>query len=271
MESIQNPSPEQLQSMERDLSFVPSQNANPQFLSREEIQKYNDVGYLMPFDGLSEDEVNTIRDYFNQILKKVIESGDSSYSISTAHLKYPLIYDLLSHEKILAPVKDLLGDDIIGWGAHFFCKMPNDGKRVPWHQDCVYWPLTPSRTLTVWLAIDDVDESNACMKFIPGSHLDGPREFKNIDDNDAVLSLETQDVDDHKSTANVCLKAGQFSIHNDLLLHGSEANQSEKRRCGLTIRYAAASVNAEFGWHQKGIVVSGVDRLNKWSNLPRPQ
>src|SRR5213078_3074180 len=64
----------------------------------------------------------------------------------------------------------LLGENVIGWGSHFFCKMPGDGKSVSWHQDASYWPLTPSKAVTVWLAIDDADVGNACMRFIPGSH-----------------------------------------------------------------------------------------------------
>jgi len=67
-------------------------------------------------------------------------------------------------------VCDLLGVDVIAWGSHFFCKMPGDGKMVSWHQDASYWPMTPSRAITVWLAIDDADRGNACMKFIPGTH-----------------------------------------------------------------------------------------------------
>jgi len=43
------------------------------------------------------------------------------------------------------------------------------------------------------------------------------------------------------------LKAGEISIHSDLLLHGSEPNQSKRRRCGLTLRYCLTSVRAELG------------------------
>ena len=48
--------------------------------------------------------------------------------------------------------------------------MPGDGKTVSWHQDASYWPLTPSKSVTLWLAIDDADTENAAMRVIPGSH-----------------------------------------------------------------------------------------------------
>jgi hypothetical protein len=38
------------------------------------------------------------------------------------------------------------------------------------------------------------------------------------------------------------LKAGEFSIHDDTLVHGSPANPSARRRAGLTIRYSPTKV-----------------------------
>ena len=157
----------------------------------------------------------------------------------------------MRHPSILGPVKDLLGKDLVAWGAHFFCKMPMDGKRVPWHQDCPYWPLTPTRTATVWLAIDDATPENANMRFIAGSHLNGVIDYEMSDSPDLVLSREVKDESRFGQPVGVALKAGQFSIHSDLLLHGSEANCSSKRRSGLTMRYAAAEVKAYLGWEQK--------------------
>ena len=67
------------------------------------------------------------------------------------------------------------------------------------------------------------------------------------------------------------LKAGQISVHSDLLLHGSAANESDRRRCGLTLRYCAADVRAHMGWNEKGVIVSGQDTSGHWPNPPRPE
>jgi ectoine hydroxylase-related dioxygenase (phytanoyl-CoA dioxygenase family) len=200
-----------------------------------------------------------------------MELGRSSYSINTAHLRFRRIYELVQHPRIVAPVADLLGPNVVCWGSHFFCKLPHDGKRVPWHQDSTYWPLTPTKTVTVWLAIDDADPENANMKFIPRSHLHGLIDYDETDDVDTVLNLAVKNPHSYgDGEVDVQLTAGQFSMHSDLLLHGSEANESDRRRCGLTIRYAAADVRTWFGWNQKGIVVSGVDSDHHWSNRPAP-
>ena len=268
---IAEPTEEELRQVTRELKFVEASNENPRFLSPSQIEKYNEQGYLMPFDGLSSSEISDLRNFFDRILAEALAQGKNSYSISTAHLKFGLVHDLMRHPSILAPVKDLLGKDLVAWGAHFFCKMPMDGKRVPWHQDCPYWPLTPTRTATVWLAIDDATPENANMRFIAGSHLNGVIDYEMSDSPDLVLSREVKDESRFGQPVDVALKAGQFSIHSDLLLHGSEANRSSKRRSGLTMRYAAAEVKAYLGWEQKGILVSGEDESGHWGNLPRPQ
>ena len=163
----------ELDQIDRDLRFHTLGVENPSTLTRERIAAFNRDGFLKALRIFNEDEIAAHRRYFDGLLERVIAAGGDSYSISTAHLKYPEVYDLLRHPRIVAVVNDLLGENVIGWGSHYFCKMPHDGKRVSWHQDASYWPLTPSKTVTVWLAIDDADTENACMRFIPGPHLYG--------------------------------------------------------------------------------------------------
>ena len=61
-------------------------------------------------------------------------------------------------------------------GHPFFCKYPSASrgdKFVAWHQDLTYWGLEPPQAVTAWLAIDDVDIDNGCMRVVPGSHRQG--------------------------------------------------------------------------------------------------
>ena len=159
---------------------------------------------------------------------------------------------------------------MIGWGSHFFCKMPGDGKTVAWHQDASYWPLTPSKAVTVWLAIDDADRGNACMRFIPGTHVLGHLTYPLSEQDEAnVLNQTVPDIEKYGDPVYVELKAGEASVHTDLLLHGSEANTSTRRRCGLTLRYTPADVRAYLGWNEKGVVAAG-EPVPHWANRPRP-
>jgi non-heme Fe2+,alpha-ketoglutarate-dependent halogenase len=265
------PKAEELRQVERDLRFHPSTVTDPRTLTREQVAAFNRDGYLKPlriFDGQA---IGTIRSYFDDLLAQTLAAGGNSYSISTAHLRYGRVYDLLTDPRIVACVKDLLGCDVIAWGSHFFCKMPGDGKRVSWHQDASYWPLTPSKAVTAWLAIDDAAVDNACMRYIPRTHLLGHLTYTLSEDDDAnILNQTVLGADRFGEPINVELEAGEMSLHSDLLLHGSEANQSNRRRCGLTLRYCPADVRAGLGWNAKGVIVSGEDPAAHWANPPRP-
>jgi ectoine hydroxylase-related dioxygenase (phytanoyl-CoA dioxygenase family) len=265
------PQQEKLAAVERDLRFRPSPVTKPRTLSREQVEAFNRDGFLKGLRVFDDTEIAEHRRYFDGLLARVIAAGGTSYSISTAHLKFGPVYDLLTHPRIVAYVRDLLGDDVIAWGSHYFCKMPRDGKSVAWHQDASYWPLTPSKAVTVWLAIDDADRENACMRFIPGTHHVGHLTYRMTEDADqTVLNQEVENVERYGQPVDVELKAGEISIHSDLLLHGSEGNRSDRRRCGLTLRYCAADVRAYEGWNAKGVIVSGRDPSGHWANPPRP-
>ena len=271
VDDIPNPTPSQLAQLPRKMGFTPSRNDAPKVLTKTQIEQYNQSGYLMPFQGLDVDESREIRAFFDGVLAAFIELGRTSYSINTAHLRFARIYQLVQHPRIVDAVADLLGENVVCWGSHFFCKMPHDGKRVPWHQDSTYWPLSPTKTVTVWLAIDDADPENANMKFIPRSHLHGLIDYDETHEADTVLDLAVKNPHSYgDAEVDVQLKAGQFSMHSDLLLHGSEANQSNRRRCGLTIRYAAADVTTWFDWHKKGFVVRGENSSGQWANPSIP-
>jgi hypothetical protein len=265
------PTDEELDALQRDLRFYPAGVESPQRLSSEQVAAFNESGYVAPLDLFSESEIGEIRDYFDRLLAKVTAGGGDSYSISSAHLKYGPVWDLLTDARIVDPVADLLGEHVIGWGSHFFCKMPGDGKAVAWHQDASYWPLSPSKAVTVWLAIDDADRENGCMKFIAGSHTKGHMTYRPSDSGEHnVLNQTIDDPEQYGELVDDPLKAGQASIHADLLLHGSDANDSQRRRCGLTLRYCSAEVRASLEWNQKGVHVRGGDPSGHWSDQPRP-
>ena len=263
--------PDDLSKIPRDLSFHSVQNRSPKVLTNEQIEQFNREGYIKGIRVYSATEIQDIRRYFDDLLAKVVAAGGDSYSISSAHLKYGRVWDIVTDAKITACVRDLLGENVIGWGSHFFCKMPNDGKKVAWHQDSSYWPLTPSKAVTVWLAVDDADVENACMRFVSGSHNFGAMTFRPSDPAEHnILNQTIENVEQFGHFVDDCLTAGEISLHSDLLLHGSEANLSERRRCGLTLRYAPADVHAYMDWNQKGVWVSGSDPSGHWSNRPRP-
>jgi hypothetical protein len=265
------PTQEQLARLDRDLTFHPSTVQNPKILLPAQIAHFNRQGYINGVRVFSAEEIAGTRAFVDALMDRVMAQGGSSYSVKSAHLKYGLVWDLITHPRITGIVKDVLGDEVVGWGAHFFCKMPGDGKIVAWHQDASYWPLTPSKTLTVWLAIDDADVGNGCMKFVAGSHRLGHLTFRrSTAHEDNVLDQTVENAEQYGFVVYNELEAGQISLHSDLLLHSSEANHSPRRRCGLTLRYCTPDVRGTLGWNNEGIVISGADPERHWGNPPRP-
>ena len=265
------PTRESIATVEREVKFFPSQTQSPKFLLDDQISTWNEDGYLGPLDVYDNNEIADIRSYFDSLLAEAIAAGQDSYSISSAHLKHPRVWEMLSHPQIVGYVSDLLGEDVVGWGSHFFCKMPGDGKRVDWHQDCSYWPLTPTKAVTVWLAIDDADAANGCMEVYCGSHKFGLIDFETSDaSSNNVLDQTVQNPEKYGRWQRTNLRAGQISIHSDLLLHGSAPNNSDRRRCGLTLRYCPADVVAYLGWNRKGVVVNGSANQTKWPGAEHP-
>ena len=150
------------------------------------------------------------------------------------------------NDMILDYVEDVLGPNFYLWGSNFFIKPPHSSSTVGWHQDTYYWPLEPKISATVWLAFEDVNEENAAMQVIPGSHTAGLLKHSRSSDTDSVLTLECERGQFREDSAvSLNLKAGQISIHDDKLVHGSPANHSNRRRAGLTVRYSTTEVKCD--------------------------
>lgn len=258
--------------MEIDLSFQPVATANPRHLTRDQIRFYNENGYLSPFTVYDTRHADRNRAYFDYLLAELRAHNDGrdSYAINGYHARCRGIYELATHPPILDLVEDLVGPNIIAWATHFFCKLAGDPKHVHWHQDASYWPLTPARTVTAWLAIDDVDAENACMHFLPGTHCRGRLEYRQPD-TPGVLWQEIMDIEQYGQPVADELKAGQISLHADMLAHGSAPNMSQRRRCGLTIRYCPPEVRPVDGaWGGNAILCRGRCDYDWWSFPPKP-
>ena len=257
---------------ERDLSFITVDNLQPKALTPAQVAHYNSHGYVMPLSIYSEAEALANRRYFDYLLAemKAHNDGRDAYAINGYHVRCRGLWDIVMHPRILDYVEDLVGPNIIAWGSHFFCKLPHDPKHVPMHQDASYWPLSPARTVTVWLAIDDADSQNSAMQFIPGTHTLGHLAWKETD-KPAVLGQEIPDIERLGQPVFDTLKAGAMSLHADMLAHGSGPNTSDRRRCGLTVRYCPPNVRAlNPSWARQSIVCRGADASGHWANNPRP-
>ena len=262
-----------LPDLARDLDFVAVENDHPRTLTPAQVGQYNESGFICPLDLFSADEARANREFFDGLMERLTAEGRDAYSINGWDRHMASIHDLVTESRMLDYLEDLLGPNLICWGTHFFCKLPGDVRRVSWHQDASYWPLTPSKTVTVWLAIDDSDIGNGAMLVIPRSHRHGQIAFQHsTEEEQNVLGQTVADAARYGGDPTALeMRAGQISLHTDLLLHGSEPNSSCRRRCGLTMRFISPDVRAYNGWNQNSVICRGRDPADHWEHIPRPE
>lgn len=251
-----------------DLSFQPVQRAAPAKLSPDDIDRYNRDGFVQPFDIFDAAEIAEIRAYLDRLMKDMGEQG--AYGINCYQARLSGLWDVATDSRILDCVQDIIGPDILCWATAILSKAPHDPKAVPWHQDAGFWSLSPARTVTVWLAIDDADEANSAMRFIPGTHDKGMLPMEKTG-SESVFHQGIADVEQMGRPFTNSLKAGQISLHADMLVHGSLANTSDRRRCGLTLRYCPPQVkitDAEWANGVEAILCRG--NAGNWHTHPRP-
>lgn len=163
-----------------------------------------------------------------------------------------------------------LRDGIALFSSHYFVKQPRTGMKVLWHQDGSYWPLKPMNVMTLWVAVDASTRANGCLRVVKGSHTMPLHELKPDTSTRNVLGSATHtDADiDPSLVVDLELQPGDVSVHHPAIVHGSEPNTSDSRRCGLTIRYistATQCLDAEQPvMLMRGAAVPGVNNYRSW-------
>jgi ectoine hydroxylase-related dioxygenase (phytanoyl-CoA dioxygenase family) len=194
------------------------------------------------------------------------------------HLGHDLMTDdpfwvrLVGDDRLLDIAEQFVGPDIALFASHYVAKPPGDGQPVLWHQDAGYWPLDPLEVVTVWLALDDSGPDNGCMRVVPGSHRSPVHDWRPSTEVDNVLSSEIAVEVDDAAAVDVVVPAGGVSIHHPNLIHGSNANQSDRWRRGLTIRYIPTTTRIlHEGPFPSAFLLRGraVDGVNAYNPRPR--
>ena len=233
-------------------------------LTEGQKQFYAENGYLLGLPAIySPAEVAVLNQEYQQLLK-LLRSGEDVKEIREWHEASRYLYDICVHPQILDFVEDILGPNYYLWASNFFAKPPRHPSTVGWHQDAYYWPLSPHHSVTVWLAFTDSDEGNGAMRVIPGSHLGGLIKHQRSSATDSVLTLELERGTFREDAAvPLVLKAGEISLHDDRMIHGSPANASERWRIGFTIRYSGTNVKCDLAVnpHFKTYLMRGVDEF----------
>jgi non-heme Fe2+,alpha-ketoglutarate-dependent halogenase len=235
-------------------------------LSPAEVQTYHDTGLHFPLRALDSREAAALRARY--------EAGHHLIKGRTnqkPHLLFPWIADLVRHPRILDAVEDVLGPNLLCWGAQFFTKPAGDPGFVSWHQDATYWGLSSPEVVTAWVALSPSNPRSGCMKVVPGTH---QRQVRHEDTfTEANLLTRGQEVAvevDEAQAVCVTLEPGEFSLHHVLVFHASEPNRSDDVRIGLAIRYVPTHLRQTAGVRESATLVRGVDEHHHFDPEPAP-
>ena len=241
-------------------------------------QRFDEQGFATPLEVMAGRDMERYRVAFDRIEAEVGREA-AQVGVQNAHLEHEPIWELATHPTIFDAAVELMGPDVLLLSTHFFVKYPDlADSYVAWHQDVTYWGLEPPQAMTCWLAIDDADVANGCMRVIAGSHRHGLLEHGSADQQGNLLSINQQ-VDasavDTSQAVDIELRAGQASFHHGHLIHGSNPNRSDRRRCGLTIRLTTPDVapvpGDENGAMWRPILVRGEDRYHHFPQAAIPE
>lgn len=147
---------------------------------------------------------------------------------------------------------ELLGEAVVGKNLQYFNKPPALGQATPPHQDGFYFMLKPCRALTMWMALDVVDEENGCVRYVRGSHRVGMRPHGRTE----TLGF-SQGITDYGQAADsrnevACpAQPGDLLAHHALTIHRADANISTTRsRRALGFIYYGKSTREDFAAYE---------------------
>ena len=247
----------------------------PKVLTNQQVERYKKNGYIFPVRALSEGDAADVTTKLEEF-EEDYECEAQEKLVFQAYLPFRWMNNLIRHPRILDAVEDLLGPNLLCWGGGFFQKNGHDPRFVSWHQDSYYYGLDPSETCTAWLAFTPSNLESGCVRVMPGSHKgDKNLAFANEPhpDNLLIRGQTIKNVELEK-TIPMVLKAGEFSLHHEAIVHGSDPNNSDQRRIGLSIHYISTDVK-RIGYNNKGdlptaSLVRGFDNYNYWEHAAEP-
>lgn len=134
--------------------------------------------------------------------------------------------DYTKHPAWCALARALVGEEANSEAPEWFNKPPGTNSPTPPHQDNYYFCLKPPQVVTIWLALDQVDEENGCLRYVAGSHLLPIRPH----DRTNVLGFSQGIIDfgpnDRVREVQVHLQPGDAVVHHGNTIHRAEPNRS---------------------------------------------
>ena len=241
-------------------------------LTQEQLAQFDREGYLFFFPGkFTAEEMRVLTSAVPDIYSRreaynVREKGkDAVRTNFAAHLYSEPFARLARHPRMVEPVEDLLGEALYMHQFKINGKQAFDGDVWQWHQDYGTWlnddRMPAERAMNVAIFLDDVNDYNGPLMFIPGSHKRGVVEAKHdltttsyplwTIDNDLIAQLVERaggpggfDADGRYVPGGIVSPkgpAGSMILFHGCLVHASGSNLSPWNRVAVYLSLCAVS------------------------------
>jgi ectoine hydroxylase len=230
-------------------------------LTKEQLAQFDRDGYLF-FPGLfSTEETQNLNDavpalYDRREAYNVREKGSDAVRTNfAAHMYSEPFAKLARHPRMIGPVEDLLGEQLYMHQFKINGKMAFEGDVWQWHQDYGTWlnddMMPTERAMNVAIFLDDVNEHNGPLMFIPGSHKKGVVEAKHdltttsyplwTVNNDLITQLVARAGGKNGGIVSPKGPAGSMILFHSCLVHASTSNLSPWNRVSVYLSLCAVS------------------------------
>jgi len=225
-------------------------------LTQEQIAQFDRDGSLF-FPGLfTPEEIQVLMDevprlYAQHRPENVREKGSEAVRTNfAAHMYSKPFARLARHPRMVEPVMQIFGEPVYMHQFKINGKMAFDGDLWQWHQDYGTWQaddlMPAARAMNVAIFLDEVNEFNGPLMFIPGSHKLGVLDAEH-DVSTTSYPLWTINHDTiRKLVARGGLVApkgpvGSMILFHGCLVHASTANLSPWNRVSVYLSLCAVS------------------------------
>jgi len=230
-------------------------------LRTEQLERFDRDGYLFFPSLFTPQEIKTLTDevpalYAQRRPENVREkTGDVVRTNFAAHLySYPFA-KLARHPRMVEPIKQLFGEDVYMHQFKINGKQAFDGDVWQWHQDYGTWKnddLMPAeRAMNVAIFLDDVNDYNGPLMFIPGSHKRGVVDARHdltttsyplwTIDNALIAQLVERAGGKNGGIVSPKGPAGSMILFHGCLVHASGSNLSPWDRVSVYLSLCAVS------------------------------
>ncbi len=216
-------------------------------ITQQEIDFFNEQGYLVVQNIITEAEAEEYKKIYNRFLDGTIDTGANRSDLgagigagqkeSITQIMWPtdFVPELLSmpyHTRILDIAKKMLGEDIEVDFDMLINKAPFTNTPTPWHQDAAYWINMPDkRAFSCWLALDEATKDNGCMWYVPASHLKALRPHRFAGKEGGALVCDATE----EEGVYIELNPGSCVFHHGGTLHYSRGNSTASNRRAFII------------------------------------